>query len=229
MNKKLLLFFIAGLTISGCKNNINEINGKLLNSIKGEYILLDELKSDRLLTVDSVKVADDGTFSFTRKIDFPSFYLLKTDNSSFLTMLLNTGEKVEITAYRDSLNFPVSLSGSEGTELLTAYNIKLREIIDRLSSLHDIYMQNLDKPELPLVMERLDSLAQGYLNEINQYTRNYIDENIASLVSLVALYQQVAPGEYVLHPQNDLDYYIKVDSAMWLLYPDYAPVKSLHT
>ncbi len=228
MNKKLLLFFIAGLTISGCKNNINEINGKLLNSIKGEYILLDELKSDRLLTVDSVKVADDGTFSFTRKIDFPSFYLLKTDNSSFLTMLLNTGEKVEITAYRDSLNFPVSLSGSEGTELLTAYNIKLREIIDRLSSLHDIYMQNLDKPELPLVMERLDSLAQGYLNEINQYTRNYIDENIASLVSLVALYQQVAPGEYVLHPQNDLDYYIKVDSAMWLLYPDYEPVKSLH-
>ncbi|OFY64493.1 MAG: hypothetical protein A2V64_08225 [Bacteroidetes bacterium RBG_13_43_22] len=228
MNKKLLLFFIAGLTISGCKNNINEINGKLLNSIKGEYILLDELKSDRLLTVDSVKVADDGTFSFTRKIDFPSFYLLKTDNSSFLTMLLDPGEKVEITAYRDSLNFPVSLSGSEGTELLTAYNIKLREIIDRLSSLHDIYMQNLDKPELPLVMERLDSLAQGYLNEINQYTRNYIDENIASLVSLVALYQQVAPGEYVLHPQNDLDYYIKVDSAMWLLYPDYEPVKSLH-
>ena len=89
-------------------------------------------------------------------------------------------------------------------------------------------MQNLDKPELPLVMERLDSLAQSYLDEINLYTRNYIDENISSLVTLVSLYQQVAPGEYVLHPQNDLEYFVRVDSALSFLYPDYEPVKSLH-
>jgi peroxiredoxin len=228
MNKKLILFFIAGLIISGCKNNINEINGKLLNSIKGEYILLDELKSNELLTVDSVAVSDDGTFSFSRKINYTSFYLIKTDNSNFLTMLLEPGDKVEITAYRDSLNYPISLSGSKGTELMAAYNKRLRETIGKLSSLREIYIQNLDKPELPLVMERLDSMAQLYLNEINTYTKKYIDENISSLVSLVALYQQVAPGEYILHPRKDLKYYIKVDSSMWNLYPDYEPVISLH-
>jgi peroxiredoxin len=228
MNKKLLLFFIAGLTISGCKNNINEINGKLLNSIKGDYIFLDELKSNKLLTVDSVKVSEDGTFSLTRKIDFSSFYLLKTDNSNFLTLLLEPGEKIELTAYRDSLAYPVSVSGSAGTILMADYNERLREIIGKLSALRSIYMKNLDKPDLPLVMERLDSLAQGYLNEINLYTKNYIDKNITSLVSLVALYQQVAPGEYILNPQKDLDYYVKVDSSMWLFYPDYELVKSLH-
>ena len=228
MNKKLLLFFIAGLTISGCKNNINEINGKLINSIKGDYVFLDELKSNELLTVDSVPVSDDGTFSLTRKIEFPSFYLLKTDNSNFLTMLLEPGEKIELTAYRDSLNYPLSLSGSAGTGLMAAYNIRLRETISKLSALRNVYMQNLGKLELSLVIESLDSMAQGYLNEINLYTRNYIDENITSLVSLVALYQQVAPGEYILHPQKDLEYFVKVDSSMSLLYPDYEPVKSLH-
>ena len=228
MNKKLLLFFIAGLTISGCKNNIIEINGKLINSIKGDYILLDELKSNELVTADSVPVSDDGTFSLTRKVDLPSFYLLKTDNSNFLTMLLEPGEKIELTAYRDSLNYPLSISGSEGTELMADYNKRLRQTIGKLSSLRSIYIQNLDKPELPLVMERLDSMAQEYLNEINLYTRNYINENLTSLVSLVALYQQVAPNEYILHPLKDLDYYVKVDSSMWLLYPDYEPVKSLH-
>ena len=228
MNKKLLLFFIAGLTISGCKNNINEINGKLINSLKGDYIILDELMSNELLSVDSVPVADDGTFSIRREIGFPSFYLLKTSDSNFLTMLLEPGEKLEITAHRDSLNYPVSLSGSKGTELMASYNIKLRETIDRLSALRNIYMENLDKPELPLVMERLDSMAQGYLSEINMFTRKYIDDNISSLVSLVALYAQVAPGEYILSPQNDLEYYVKVDSSMWSLYPDYEPVRSLH-
>jgi len=228
MSKNLLVFFIAGLTISGCKNNITEINGKLLNSLKNDYIILDELRADKLLSVDSVAVNDDGTFTFRRKIEFPSFYLLKTDNSNFLTMLLEPGEKVEITSYRDSLNYPVSLTGSKGTELMATYNNKLRETINKLSSLRRIYLDYVDKPEMYVITERLDSMAQSYLMEINMYTRNYIDGNINSLVSLVALYQQVAPGEYIMQPQNDMKYFVKVDSALWHLYPDYEPVKSLH-
>ncbi len=228
MNKKLLWFLIAGLAISGCKNNINEINGKLIDASKDEYIFLDELKGNELITVDSVRVSEDGSFSFTRKIGSPSFYLIKIDNSNFLTLLLEPGEKINLTSYSDSLNYPISLSGSEGSELLASYNLVLRNTIRKLTTLRDIYVQNLDTPELPLVMERLDSMAQSYMDEINLYTRNFIDANINSLASLVSLYQQVAPGEYVLHPQEDLDYFIKVDSSLSQLYPDYEPVKSLH-
>jgi peroxiredoxin len=71
-------------------------------------------------------------------------------------------------------------------------------------------------------------MAQSYLSEINTYTKNYIDKNLESLVSLVALYQQVAPNVYVLNPGKDLNYFVKVDSAMSILYPDYEPVTSLH-
>ncbi len=229
MNKILLWFLVAWLAISGCKNNnINEINGKLLNAAQDDYILFDELKGNELVTVDSVRVAEDGSFILTRKIESPSFYLIKTDNSNFLTLLLEPGEKINLTAYRDSLNYPITLSGSKGSELMATYNLELRNTISKLSALRDIYMQNLDNPELPFVMERLDSMAQSYMNEINLYTKNFIDENINSLVSLVSLYQQVAPGEYILQPQNDLEYFIKVDSSMSLLYPDYEPVQSLH-
>ena len=227
MNKKLLWVLIAGLAISGCKNNTNKINGKLINASTGEYIFLDELKGNELITVDSVPVSEDGSFSLTRKIEFPSFYLIKTDNSNFLTLLLEPGEIINLTAYRDSLNYPVTLTGSQGSEQLASYNLMLRNTIARLSALSDIYIQNLGRSELPIVMERLDSMAQSYLEEINLYTRNFIDENIKSLVSLVALYQQVAPGEYILHPKEDLEYFIKVDSSLSLLYPDYEPVKSL--
>ena len=87
-------------------------------------------------------------------------------------------------------------------------------------------LRTLD-PSLYGVIEKLDSLAGIYLNEINTYTKKYIDENL-SHVSLVALYQQVAPGEYVLHHQKDLNYFLKVDSSLSSLYPDYEPVQSLH-
>ncbi len=78
------------------------------------------------------------------------------------------------------------------------------------------------------MVESLDSLAQIYLGEINTYTKKYIDDNLTSLVSLVALYQQVAPSVYVLNPTKDMRYFVKVDSSMFSLYPDYEPVISLH-
>jgi peroxiredoxin len=89
-------------------------------------------------------------------------------------------------------------------------------------------MQNADNPKLSVVMDSLDNIAQNYLNEINLYTKNYIDNNLNSLVSLVALYQQVAPSVYVLNPNRDLKYFEKVDSSMFSKYPDYDPVITLH-
>src|SRR5664280_2096326 len=127
-----------------------------------------------------------------------------------------------------SLNIPISLKGSKGTELMTEYNKTLRVTIKKLTGLNSIYMQNQDKPELPKVIESLDSLAQIYLGEINTYTKKYIDDNLTSLVSLVALYQQVAPSVYVLNPTKDLKYFLKVDSSMFSRYPNFEPVISLH-
>jgi|WetSurMetagenome_2_1015567.scaffolds.fasta_scaffold00006_111 thiol-disulfide isomerase/thioredoxin len=228
MIKKVSFFLLAALIVAGCKNNNIEINGKLLSPSKGGFIYLDELKSSELITVDSSAIADDGTFTFKRKIDYPSFYLIKTDETNFLTMLLEPGQEIFVKAYQDSLNYPSSITGSKGTELMSQYNRRLLSTIDELKKLYDVYVQNLGTDQIASVMERLDSLAQIHLNDLNKFTKEYIDKNLNSLVSLVALYQQVAPGEYILHPEKDLNYFVKVDSSLSLLYPEYEPVKSLH-
>ncbi|MFA5818624.1 MAG: TlpA disulfide reductase family protein [Bacteroidales bacterium] len=228
MNKKLFLYLLAAMVIAGCKSNTVQISGTLLNPVSGEYIFLDELKTNELTTVDSMKVSDDGTFNFKMEAKLPAFYLLKINENNFLTMLVEPGERILINAHNDSLNYPISVSGSKGTESMAEYNITLRKTINKLTGLNNIYMQNVDSPQLPAVIESLDSMAQTYLNEINSYTKTYIDENLTSLVSLVALYQQVAPNVYVLNPSRDLKYFVKVDSSMSILYPEYEPVTSLH-
>jgi thiol-disulfide isomerase/thioredoxin len=143
-------------------------------------------------------------------------------------MLVEPGEKITMKVQNDSLNYPITLEGSKGTESMAEYNKTLRTTIKKLTGLNKIYEQNLDKPELPKVIESLDSLANIYLTEINTFTKKYIDENLKSLVSLVALYQQVAPSVYVLNPAKDMKYFIKVDSSMFSQYPDYEPVITLH-
>ena len=228
MNKKLLLYLFAIMIISGCKDNLVHISGTLINPVKGNYIYLGEMMSNDIKPVDSVQISDDGAFRFKREIEFPAFYLLKITDRNFLTMLLKPGEKINLNSHYDSLNYPISVTGSEGTELMNEYNRKLRNTINQLSGLNNIYSQNINNPQLPAVIESLDSIAQTYLDEINSYTKSYIDKNLTSLVSLIALYQQVAPNVYVLNPSKDHKYFIKVDSSLSLLYSDYEPVKTLH-
>jgi peroxiredoxin len=228
MIKKVSFFLLTAMIIAGCKSNNIEINGKLSDPSTGEFLFLDELKSTELITVDSAIISNDGSFSFSRRIKSPAFYLLKTDDTNFLTMLLEPDQKIFIKAYQDSLNYPLTITGSRGTELMNDYNKRLLKTINQLKKLYDVYIENLGAAQLTIVMDRLDSLAQIRLEELNTFTREYIDKNLNSLVSLVALYQQVAPGEYILHPEKDIEYFIKVDSSLSLLYPDYEPVVSLH-
>ena len=228
MNKKLFFYLFIALVFVACKHNTVKISGTVVDPVTGSYLILDELNSNELKPIDSVKISTAGTFSFKRELKQPCFYLLKSNNNNFLTMLVKPGEKISMKVHSDSLNYPISLNGSTGTESMAEYNRTLRITIKKLTGLNKIYQQNIDKPELPKVIESLDSLANIYLDEINTYTKKYIDENITSLVSLVALYQQVAPSVYVLNPSKDMKYFVKVDSSMSSLYPDYEPVKTLH-
>ena len=228
MNKKLFLYLFIALVFTSCKNNYVRISGTVVNPVSGVYIYLEELKSNELKPVDSTRVSSDGTFNFRQEVKNPSFYLLKRSNDNYLTLLIEPGEKIILKVNNDSLNYPISLKGSKGTEKMVEYNVMLRATIKKLKGLNNIYQENENKPGLPKVIEKLDSLANIYLGEINTYTKNYIDNNLTSLVSLVALYQQVAPSVYILNPANDLKYFVKVDSSMFSLYPDYEPVITLH-
>ena len=228
MNNKLIMIITFILILCSCKKTSVEISGKLVNAIRGEFLYLAELKANRIKTVDSLQVPANGKFSFRREIKIPTFYVLKINNNNFFMILTEPGEKLRMTAGFDSVNRPVSISGSKGTQKMIEYNRALRNVIDKRSRLSEIYSQNADSPDLQKVMQSLDSMAQQYLNEINVYTKKYIDDNLTSLVSLVALYQQVSPRTYVLNPVKDIKYFVKVDSSLFSLYPESEPVKALH-
>lgn len=223
-----VLIATAAIAVCGCRSKVVEISGTLEKPVAGQYIYLAELLPEQLKTVDSVLIGTDGRFSFKKDVTEPSFCILRITNNNSLTMLLEPGDNITMNAFFDSLSYPSSLTGSKSTALMVEYNLQLRNCIKKLSSLSGIYADNIENPELHRVVESLDSLANTYIGEINTYTKNYIDQNMTSLVSLVALYQQIAPNVYVMNPAQDMRYFIKVDSALSENYPDNELVKSLH-
>ncbi len=228
MNRKLGILLAAAFIITGCGDKTSEISGILENSLPRQYIFLQELRPNELLNVDSAIVSEDGRFEFKRKVKFPSFYLLKINQNNFLTILIEPGEKIKMTSHFDSLNYPVAVIGSKGTKLIADYNKRLLKTRNKLGNLNDIYNRNSGRSDLAKVIDSLDNLGDSYLNDINSYAKKYIDDNIKSLANIPVLYSQLTQDIYVLDPQKDLSYFLKVDSSLFRQYPEYGPVIDLH-
>jgi len=223
-----IIICLAIVLFTGCGKNKTTISGKIEEPVVGEYLFLDEIKESNIETVDSVKLDETGKFSFQINIQMPVFYIIRLSEGNFFTLLAEPGDKIELTAKYGSLNEPLSLKGSAGTSKMIEYNKALKGTIEKLRGLYDIYSQNVDSPEIEKVIQTIDSTSKSYLSEINKYTKNFIDDNTGSLITLVALYQQIAPRQYVLDPVKDIKYFIKVDSTLFSKYPESGPVKVLH-
>jgi thiol-disulfide isomerase/thioredoxin len=229
MSKKLVIIFICAAIFTGCRNKSVEITGILEDPRPGEYLFLQELKfMNEVVNIDSVIVPADGRFEFQMKVKYPSFYLLKINQNNFLMMVIEPGEKIKMTSHFDSLNYPVTVIGSKGTKLMADYNREVLKTIKKISKLSEIHNLNLNRPDFAYVVDSLQNLANGYLGEINNYAKKFIDENISSLSSMLVIFSQVAPNVNVLNPENDIEYLRKVDSAMYKEYPDYEPIINFH-
>lgn len=229
MIRKVTALLFISLSLAGCANNKFTLSGELENAVPDTYIFLDRLGGTNLQPYDSVKIAADGSFEFTGEIEQPEFFLLKLSQSNFLTTLIEPGDKISLKANADSLGATAEVEGSPATNKMIEYDLRLQEAIAELQKLGEIYRDNEGSDNLEEIMNELDQKAQDILKDMNEYTKNFIDDNIGSMVSLIALYKQVSPRVYVLNIENDLDYYRRVDSSLFEQYPNSDPVKTLHS
>lgn len=228
MNRYITISLLLPLLLTGCRDKTAQISGILENPLSKQYIFLQELSSNKLLSIDSAIISENGSFDFKWNVNIPSFYLLKINQNNFLTMLVEPGEKIKMTSDYDSLNYPIAVIGSKGTSLMADFNRQILETRNKISKLSELHDKNLGRADFANVVDSLDNLANNFLNELNSYAKKYIEDNITSLVSLFAVYSQVAPGVYVINPENDFRYFLKVDSSLTINYPDYGPVTDFH-
>ncbi len=154
---KLLSFAIVLLVVFSCTTNEKQMN--LSGNVKGlkkGTILLQKIEDTLLITIDSVTIKGNSTFSFSEIIEEPELYylnvklengILRDDRIAFFA------ESNEITINTTLKNFEVDakVSGSKNQDKLVEYN----KIIDRYSD------QNLELIEKGYIARQKgeDSLA----------------------------------------------------------------------
>jgi thiol-disulfide isomerase/thioredoxin len=228
--RKIILILAVAIGVSACNTNKNEFKIKgTFNNTNGESLVLKLMGVNELITIDSTTIDAQGNFQFSGKIEEPNFYMIEKDQQNYITLVLNPGEKVTVTGDADNLLKDYDVQGSEDSRLLMEYSGELMKSIEELSALSKIYQDSISSPNLQQIIQDLRVQSNEITKKMRIYTISFIEKNPGSLASLMALYQQLAPRQYILNPETDLKYYQLVDSTLFSLYPDSDPVKTLHT
>ena len=224
--KKILPFvvFLAAFIFACHKPDGFVISGKITNA-EGKYLYMDELKVASSIPIDSVKIKKDGSFKFEGKINFPNFFLLRLSEKNFVTLLVDSTEKISV--YGDAANFSRDyiVEGSPGSLLVQELNNHLTKTKLKLDSIGSriIVFRTRENNKLQKARWELE-LADIKRNQI-EYSTAFVQKHPFSMASVLALYQKFDDSNYVV---QDL-YSLKVAaSALNTVFPQSEHVKALY-
>ncbi len=224
--KKIFLASVALAVLSfACKKHDGfVIKGKITNA-EGKYVYLEELKVASSIPVDSVKLSKDGTFKFEGKIGYPNFYLLSLSKNNFITLLVDTVEKISV--YGDAANFSRDyiVEGSTGSVLVQQLNNMLARTKHRIDSIrnHINAYGNRDDFNINKVKwnQEIADLKQSQI----RYSTDFIQKHPFSMACVLALYQKFDDSNYVI---QDLQSLKVAASALNSFFPKSEHVKALY-
>lgn len=214
--KNLMLFIAAMVTLAACGQKGAVVKGNLENA-EGETIVLERLSSTEVFPKDSADIDAKGEFKLAdAEITEPGFYRLRLGQNNFVILLLNDGDKAEVTG--NALDFYKSyeVSGSEESLKLRNLDKRLRQDYELTDSLRKSFMQlqasgqyNMDS-----VKQSIDEIFLAAQAKKAEFVEKFINENPTSLATLSAiqavrfdenadLFETVANNLTAAHPNSD--------------------------
>lgn len=227
--KKIIILALATLTLYSCSTDSSntsgfELKGNLSNA-KGEAIYLEKLSQTGVSAVDSTTINEKGEFLMNHYSPSIGFYRLRISNSNFAMLVLDSAQKIVITADARDLGNTFKSEGSPDTKLFLEYNTLAQGQKIRTDSLENIFRSAMVVMKLDSI--RADSLSKElqkpYEVMVTQYSdvvAKKIKENTTSFASIMAIQQ--------LRPENYLDIYKALDKGLTTKYPDNKDIKSFH-
>jgi thiol-disulfide isomerase/thioredoxin len=228
MNRNVWLTGILVLLVS-CNGERSsfKVSGNLDNGA-GMKIYLEEMTSTEMIPIDSTLIDDAGGFELNGSSPENRFYAIHTLPESFIYILAGKGDKITIEGDAKALSSTYTVAGSEDSRLIRELTEEQNKVLARIYQLNRIFTDSVHSPDFMDIKVGLDSVYEGILEAHRKYTFAFIEDNLHSQASLMALYQQVGPRYYVLDPEKDFKYFSMVDSSLGILYPESDAVQDLH-
>jgi len=223
-----LVVLATALFAFSCSDNNKggsfEFKGKL-NGSKGETIYFEKLSGPQPVVLDSAVLDENGEFEFASYTPKIGFYRLKFNNQNFALLVLDSSDKVMLTADASDLGTTYKVEGSPETKVFLEFNSlsKARDL--RLDSLNKVFQSTMEQYKMD--SKRMDSLSglfeapyNAIVDKANVAIVEKIKQNTDKYSSMIAI-QALEPDKYA-------EVYKALDAGLSKQYPNERSVMMFH-
>ncbi len=228
--RKSTLFFSALLSLmllASCGNKETiTIEGTLDNGA-GKTIFIEEMSPDARIFLDSIQLDKKGHFKFRYDMPYKTFYNVHVSNDDYVVLLPDEGSVINMTGSYDSLSLTYRIEGNEDSQLLWQLqdytNVgtrALRELVATDRHNADLLEQGkITQRDFDIAHNYTDSVYLSIFAEQQQYVVHFIEDNLGSLATLIALYKPFN-GRQLINPQDSFEFYEGVLEGLEAYLPD---------
>jgi len=218
---------VAALAVTSCNNKKFHINGNITDA-KDSMLYLENLSLNGPVKIDSVKLDEDGAFTFEENaMDSvsPEFYRLRISDQT-INLSIDSTETVKVKAGYPTMSYQYEVEGSENCSTIKELSLKQMTLQNTINNIAK--NPNLGVDSMNIFIDRA---VESYKQDIKI---NYIFKAPMKASSYYALFQTVQLGNMnslIFNPRNNKDD-VKVFAAVatsWdTYYPNAERGKNLH-
>lgn len=207
--------------LTSCDNRKFHIDGTVTEA-KDSVLYLENMSLDGPVVVDSVKLDDKGSFSFSEKApDAPEFYRLRIAGQ-IINLSVDSTETIKIKAAYPSMATGYTVEGSAECATIKELALKQIDLQNRV-----IAVQNNPNLGYDLTRDSIGKLIEAYKDEIK---RNYIYKAPMRASSYFALFQTLG-NMLMFNPREsaeDVKAFAAVATSWDTYHPNALRGKNLH-
>lgn len=207
--------------LTSCDNRKFHIDGTVTEA-KDSVLYLENMSLDGPVVVDSVKLDDKGSFSFSEKApDAPEFYRLRIAGQ-IINLSVDSTETIKIKAAYPSMATGYTVEGSAECATIKELALKQIDLQNRV-----IAVQNNPNLGYDLTRDSIGRLIEAYKDEIK---RNYIYKAPMRASSYFALFQTLG-NMLIFNPREsaeDVKAFAAVATSWDTYHPNALRGKNLH-
>lgn len=223
MNKifKAAAFALAAVSIASCGEKKFRIEGSVSNAADS-LLYFENVGLDKLTVIDSVRLGDDGSFSFAcAATDAPEFYRLRIADQ-IINISIDSTETVTVKAAYPSMSGSYEVSGSENCERIKQLALMQIALHRKAQAVQANQQLGID-----VANDSIQRLIDAYKDEVK---RNYIFKDPSASSSYFALFQTLG-NMLIFNPQyyrDDMKAFAAVATSWDTYYPGAVRGQNLH-
>ena len=191
-----LLFALLILGLNACDNEPKfKVQGNVSNA-EEKTIYLEQTGLEGIVCLDSMKIANDGSFSFMgKRPESPDFYRLRLDGK-VINFSVDSVETVTVKSTMEKFDTDYEIEGSEN-------NLKIKELVLLHASLQQKVNRLAQNRSVPAGVAN-DSLLSMVNNYKERVKHDYILKSPNSTYAYFALFQSLN-GYMIFDPMSNKD------------------------